>query len=119
MSEIYKKDNIENARELRKNMTDQERKLWFCFLRSFDIRFQRQKCIDNFIADFYCSKVKLVIEIDGSQHYTPEGRKKDEFRTEKLEKYGVYVIRFTNRQIDDNFRGVCEYIEKTVRELMN
>ena len=95
-------------------MTPQEKKLWYDFLRTHKIRFQRQKCIEGFIADFYCHKAKLVIEIDGSQHYTPEGRKADEFRTEILEDLGLTVIRFTNGQINENFRGVCEHINKII-----
>ena len=84
-------------------------------LSKYEIRFQRQKAIDNFIADFYCHKAKLIIEIDGSQHYTEKGRQKDEFRTEILEGYDLKVIRFTNRQIITNFSGVCEYIDATVK----
>ena len=89
--------------------------MWYDFLSKYEIRFQRQKAIDNFIADFYCHKAKLVIEIDGSQHYTEDGLKKDEFRTEILEGYDLKVIRFTNYQIDTNFRGVCEYIDIVVK----
>ena len=111
----YKHSNVTLARNLRKNMTPWERKLWFEFLREYPIRFQRQKPIGNFIVDFYCFKAKLVIEIDGLQHYTEEGRQKDEFRTEILEGYDLKVIRFTNRQINTNFRGVCEYIDATVK----
>ena len=85
------------------------------FLSKYEIRFQRQKAIDDFIADFYCHKAKLIIEIDGSQNYTEEGRQKDEFRTEILEGYDLKVIRFTNRQINTNFRGVCEYIDAAVK----
>ena len=84
-------------------------------MAKYEVRFQCQKAIDNFIADFYCHKAKLIIEIDGSQHYTEEGRQKDEFRTEILEGYDLKVIRFTNRQINTNFRGVCEYIDATVK----
>ena len=83
--------------------------------QKYEVRFQRQKAIDNFIADFYCHKAKLIIEIDGSQHYTEEGRQKDEFRTEILEEYGLTVIRLTNQQINTNFRGVCDYIDYIVR----
>ena len=85
------------------------------FLSKYEIRFQRQKAIDNFIADFYCHKAKLIIEIDGAQHYTEEGRQKDEFRTEILEVYDLKVIRFTNRQSNTNFSGVCEYIDSAVK----
>ena len=89
--------------------------MWYDFLSKYEIRFQRQKAIDNFIADFYCHKAKLVIEIDGSGHYTEKGKQKDEFRTEILQGYDLKVIRFTNRQINTNFRGVCEYIDLTVK----
>jgi very-short-patch-repair endonuclease len=77
--------------------------------------FQRQKSIDNFIADFYCRKAKLIIEIDGAEHFTEEGKIKDALRTEILEKYGLTVIRFTNRQTDKNFNAVCKEIDKTVK----
>ena len=115
MSLDYNENNIALARNLRQNATPQENHLWYDFLSKYKIRFQRQKAIDNFIADFYCHRAKLVIEIDGSQHYTEDGLKKDEFRTEILEGYDLKVIRFTNYQIDTNFRGVCEYIDIVVQ----
>ena len=112
---LYNGKNIVLARILRKNATPQENHLWYDFLSKYKIRFQRQKTIDDFIADFYCYKARLIIEIDGSQHYTTEGKQKDEFRTEILAGYGLKIIRFTNQQIDQNFRGVCEYIDKVVQ----
>ena len=115
MSLDYNKNNIVLAKNLRKNATKQENHLWYDFLSKYEIRFQRQKAIDNFIADFYCHEAKLIIEIDGSQHYTEDGRQKDEFRTEVLETYCLKVIRFTNHQINTNFRGVCDYIDYIVR----
>jgi very-short-patch-repair endonuclease len=115
MSLDYNRRNIINAKKLRKNATQQENHLWYDFLSKYKIRFQRQKAIDDFIADFYCHKAKLIIEIDGSQHYTEEGRQKDEFRTEILEGYDLKVIRFTNRQINTNFHGVCKYIDIIVK----
>lgn len=114
MSLKYKAENISLAKSLRKNATRQEKHLWYDFLCTYKPRFQRQKAIDHFIADFYCHKAKLVIELDGSQHYTEAGIAKDEFRTEILEDYDLKVIRFSNRQIDENFRGVCEYIDMAV-----
>ena len=114
----YNKENIPLAKILRKNMTPWERKLWYEFLREYPIRFQRQKAIDNFIADFYCHKAKLIIEIDGSEHYTEKGIKADNFRTEILEGYDLRVIRFTNRQVDTNFNGVCEHIDTTVKAFL-
>ena len=116
MSLTYNKNNITFAKNLRKLATPQEKHLWYDFLSKYDIRFQRQKAIDNFIADFYCHKAKLVIEIDGSQHYTEKGKIQDSFRTEILEEFNLQVIRFTNFDIDSNFQGVCEYIDKVVKQ---
>ena len=115
MSLKYNGKNIVLAKNLRKNATKQENRLWYDFLSKYEIRFQRQKAIGNFIADFYCHKAKLVIEIDGSQHFTEQGMKKDEFRTEILESYNLKVIRFNNKQINENFNGVCEYIDMVVK----
>ena len=115
MSLEYNKNNISLAKNLRKNSTPQENHLWYDFLSKYAIRFQRQKAIDNFIADFYCHRARLVIEIDGSQHYTEQGIQKDEFRTYILEGYNLKVIRFANLQIDTNFHGVCEYIDGVVK----
>lgn len=115
MSLSYNGKNIPLAKELRKNATKEENHLWYDFLSKYEVRFQRQKAIDKFIADFYCHKAKLIIEIDGSQHFTDEGIKKDEFRTEVLKGYDLKVIRFTNLQVANNFRGVCDYIDYVVK----
>ncbi len=115
MSLDYNKKNIVLAKKLRKNATPQEKHLWYDFLAKYEIRFQLQKAIDSFIADFYCHKAKLIIEIDGSQHFTEKGIQKDKFRTEILEGYNLKIIRFTNRQINTNFVGVCEYIDAVVK----
>ena len=117
MSLKYSGKNIPFAKELRKNATAQENHLWYDFLAKHSCRFQRQKAIDNFIADFYCHSAKLIIELDGSQHYTSEGREYDEFRTEILEGYDLKVIRIANRQIDNNFSGVCAYINKVLNSI--
>ena len=114
----YNGKNTILAKNLRKNATKQENHLWYDFLRNYEIKFQRQRTIDNFIADFYCQKAKLIIEIDGSQHYSIEGIQKDNFRTEKLKQYGLTVIRFTNEQIDYNFYEVCEFIDETVKSII-
>ena len=118
MSLEYNKSNIHLAKDLRKNATPEENHLWYDFLSKYEVRFQRQKSIDNFIADFYCHKAKLVIEIDGSQHYTKEGKEKDAYRTEILEGYDLRIIRFTNHDIQKNFFGVCTYIDLVVKKLM-
>ena len=115
MSLKYDKTNIVLAKNLRKAATPQENRLWYDYLSKYEVRFQRQKAIDHFIADFYCHKAKLVIEIDGLQHHTEQGREKDEFRTEVLEGYDLRVIRFTNKQINANFLGVCQFIDDTVK----
>ncbi len=114
----YNKKMIYNARELRKNMTPQEGKLWHMYLKNYTVKFYRQRTIDNYIVDFYCSKAKLVIEIDGSQHYTENGVNQDKYRTEVLEKYGIKVIRFSNSDIDNNIFGACEIIDKEVKKRM-
>ena len=98
------------ARELRKPMTDQERKLWYLFLRGFPVRFLRQKVVDRFIVDFYCAKAKLVIELDGSQHFDDANITYDKDRTAILNGFGLDVIRFTNLEIDRQFDAVCEQI---------
>ena len=107
------------AKNLRKNATKQEKHLWYDFLKDYEIKFQRQRPIDEFIADFYCQKANLVIEIDGNQHYSQDGIQKDAFRTERLELYGLTIIRFTNHQIDNEFYAVCEYIDKTVKSIIH
>ena len=112
----YNKENIPLAKALRKNMTPWERKLWYGFLRNYPVRFQRQKAIGNYIVDFYCAKARLVLELDGGGHYTPEQARKDELRTNDLESMHLTVIRVCNLDIDRNFRSVCEYIDRMVQK---
>ena len=100
-------------------MTPWERKLWYLFLKDYTFRFQRQKCIDRFIVDFYCAKVKLIVELDGGGHYTPEQQNKDAIRTAILESHGLKVLRFCNLDIDRNFSGVCTVIDREVQVLLN
>ena len=119
MSLDYNPHNITLAKNLRNNATPQENHLWYDFLSKYKVRFQRQKAIDNFIADFYCHQAKLIVEIDGSQHFTEDGQKKDTFRTEILGEYDLKVIRFSNHQINTNFRGVCRYIDEVVTGILN
>ena len=99
-------------------MTPWERKLWYCFLCRYDVRFQRQRPIGAFIVDFYCSKAQLVIELDGGGHYHPEQARMDQRRTAKLEALGMRVLRFCNLDIDRNFDGVCAVIDREVRHRM-
>ena len=113
----YNKENIPLAKALRKIMTPWERKLWYDYLRSYPVRFQRQKAIGNYIADFYCAKAKLVIELDGGGHYTTEQTERDMIRTKELEAMDLTVLRICNLDIDRNFSGVCEYVDLTVKNL--
>ncbi len=108
----------ENAKTLRKNMTKEERHLWYDFLRTYPVRFLRQKVIDTYIADFYCHSARLVIELDGSQHYEEKGLLKDKVRTEKIESRNLTVIRIPNNEINRNFSGVCEYIDLCVKKAL-
>jgi len=105
----------EYAKKLRKEMTKEERHLWYDFLRNYPVRFLRQKIIDNYIADFYCHEARLVIELDGSQHYEPIGLVKDQIRTERIENRKLMVLRIPNNAVNHNFRGVCEYIDEAVK----
>ena len=114
----YNRKLLESARELRKNMTPQEYKLWYIYLKNYPIKFYRQRIIDSYIVDFYCSCAKLVIEVDGSQHYTKDGVEYDRIRTSVLEKYGLEVLRFSNDDINKNLTGVCLEIDKTVKQRM-
>lgn len=112
----HKKALTEKARELRKNMTKEERKLWYDFLSGYPVRFLRQKVIGNYIVDFYCARAKLVIELDGAQHYEEAARVYDQKRTEFLQEYGITVVRILNAEILRNFYGVCEYIDGIVKD---
>ena len=100
-------------------MTKEERHLWHDFLRSYPVRFLRQKVIDNYIADFYCHEARLIIELDGSQHYEEKGLLKDKIRTEKIVSRNLTVIRIPNNEVNNNFTGVCEYIDWRVKESLH
>ena len=112
------KDNsqLENARRLRREMTPHERKLWYLFLRKYPVKIYKQRIIGRFIVDFYCAAAKLVIELDGSQHYDPEGLAYDSERSEFLENLGLIVLRFSNREIDREFPSVCEQIDLAIQD---
>ena len=115
----HNKEMVQNAKFLRKNMTKEEKHLWYDFLRSYPLRFSRQKVLGRYIADFYCAEAKLVIELDGVQHYESENRIYDEKRTEFLGQYGLKVIRIPNEEINKNFAGICEYIDKQVKQSLS
>lgn len=107
---------LSNARALRRNMTPQERHLWYDFLRFYPVKIYKQRIIGEYIVDFYCAGAKLVIEIDGSQHYEEQGREKDNVRTAYLESLGLTVVRYSNADINVRFRQVCEDIDRRIRE---
>lgn len=109
------KNLVEASRSLRKNMTKQEKRLWYDYLSEYPVRWYKQRIIDNFIVDFYCASAKLVIEVDGGQHFEKEAMEYDKFRTKIINLYDIEVIRFTNSDIDKNFEGVCALIDKTVK----
>ncbi|MBE7001033.1 MAG: DUF559 domain-containing protein [Ruminococcaceae bacterium] len=112
----YNQENVAKARKLRKDMTPWERKLWYDFLRSYPVRFYRQKALGNYIVDFYAAKAGLVIELDGGGHFTPDGERYDRERTRWLEAMGVMVFRVINPDVDRNFLGVCEEIDRIIRQ---
>ena len=109
---------LPRARELRRDMTPQERKLWYCFLRQYPVKIYKQRIIKSFIVDFYCHAAKLVIEVDGSQHYSAQGQAYDRERSEILERYGLRVLRFSNYEIDTQFNSVCDTIYQAIEERM-
>ena len=119
MRSKHNKQLVPLAKQLRKEMTKEERHLWYDFLRSYPVRFSRQKVLGKYIADFYCAEAKLVIELDGTQHYEPDNAQKDDERTEFLKEYGLKVIRIPNNEIGRNFRGVCEYIDAAVKQSLS
>jgi len=109
MREYNKKLSV-NSRNLRKNMTKEERRLWYDFLKILPLTFNRQKVIGNYIVDFYCAEAKLVIELDGSQHYEENGIASDVMRDSYLNSIGITVLRYSNSDVNLNFQGVCEDI---------
>ena len=119
MQSKHNKQLVPFAKQLRKEMTKEERHLWYDFLRSYPVRFSRQKVLGKYIADFYSAEAKIIIELDGSQHYEADEMKKDANRTAFLERYGLTVIRIPNNEISRNFRGVCEYIDAAVKQSLS
>ncbi len=106
----YTKELKPHAQELRRNMTKEERRLWYDFLRNLQITVKRQRIIGSYIADFYIPSEKLVIELDGSQHYSEEGTEYDRERDDYMKSLGLTVLRYSNSDISGNFNGVCEDI---------
>ena len=107
---------IDRARKMRKEPTEEENKLWHILLKHIKPRFIRQKTIGYYIVDFYCNQARLIIELDGSQHYSAEGLVKDKIRTERIEKRNLTVLRIPNSEINHNFEGICRFIDEFVKE---
>ena len=119
MQSKHNRQLVPLAKQLRREMTKEERHLWYDFLRSYPVRFSRQKVLGNYIADFYSAEAKLVIELDGSQHYEPVNIQNDKKRAEFLKGYGLKAIRIPNNEVARNFRGVCEYIDTAVKQSLS
>ena len=119
MQSKHNKQLVPLARQLRKKMTKEERHLWYDYLRSYPVRFSRQKILGKYIADFYCAEAKLVVELDGSQHYEDSNIIKDQERRAFLELYGLRIIRVPNNEVMRNFFGVCEYIDAAVKQSLS
>ena len=107
---------LRNSQHLRKNMTKEERHLWYDFLKTYPVQFRRQYPVGSYIVDFYCYRAKLVIEPDGSQHCEPDAVAYDQLRTHYLQQQGLYVLRISNRDVMAQFRSVCEAIDAAVRD---
>ena len=116
---MHRKNNkqlVPLAKQLRKEMTKEERHLWYDFLRSHSVRFSRQKVLGKYIANFYSAEAKLVIELDGSQHCTPEEMQYDQKRTEYLQSQGIKVVRLSNLNVMRRFESVCQAIDMAVTQ---
>ena len=107
---------LKNARRLRRELTPHERKLWYLFLRDYPVKIYKQRIIGSFIVDFYCASANLVIELDGTQHYELQGIHYDAERSHFLKSLGLEILRFSNRDIDRDFRGVCTQIDLTIQK---
>ncbi len=119
MERKYNPKIIAAAKMLRKNMTKEERHLWYDYLREHPARFSRQKVLGRYIADFYSAQARLVVELDGGGHYTEEAKQYDDERTAFLQTYGLTVIRVPNNEVNNNFRGVCDYIDLKVEQSLS
>jgi very-short-patch-repair endonuclease len=115
VTRLYNAKLKQNAQSLRREMTKEERKLWHLFLKNLPYNFYRQRVFDKYIVDFYCAEKHIVIELDGSQHYEDEAVVYDKMRDEYFYNLGIQVLRFSNRQVNENFSTVCNEIERYLR----
>ncbi len=104
------------AAALRKNATPEENKLRYEFFKEYPVKFTRQRIIGNYIADFYCDKAKLIVELDGSQHFEELNIRKDNLRTSYFESLGLHVLRFANNEVNESFYEVCTVIDKETQK---
>ena len=112
---MEQKELRKRSQELRRQMTKEERHLWYDFLKTYPVQFKRQYSVGTYIVDFYCFHAKLIIELDGSQHCEPKAMEYDRIRTEYLQKQGFLVLRFSNSDVMTQFRAVCETIDTAVK----
>ena len=112
---MEQKELRKRSQELRRQMTKEERHLWYDFLKTYPVQFKRQYSIGAYIVDFYCFHARLIIELDGSQHYEPEAMEYDRMRSEYLQKQGFLVLRFSNSDVMTQFHAVCETIDTAVK----
>ena len=112
MPQNYNPNLKKHSQELRKNMTKEERHLWYDFLKTLPITINRQKSIGPYILDFYCAKAKIGIELDGSQHYEAEGKASDIERDKYFKDLGIDILRYSNYDLNKNFNSVCEDIAR-------
>ena len=115
----HNKNLTDLAQELRKNMTKEEKQLWYRYLREYPVQFRRQVTCGDYIIDFYCAKAKLAIELDGSQHFEPQEMEKDRIRTQFLHDQGIEVLRIPNNEIWKNLAGVCDWIDMSVKRRLS
>ena len=111
-NELFRK----RAQKLRKNMTKEERHLWYDFLKTYPVQFKRQYPMGVYIVDFYCYQARLILELDGSQHYEPEAVAYDQNRTAYLRQQGFEVMRISNRDVMTRFRSVCDAVDAAVKD---
>ena len=116
MNKKHNSNLVPYAQKLRRTMTKEERHLWYDFLCNYPTKFVKQKVVDDYILDFYCSQAKLALELDGSQHYEKEYLLKDTIRTQQLNQYGITVYRIPNNIVFTRFRELCEHIDHLVKE---
>ena len=112
---MEQKELRKRSQKLRRQMTKEERHLWYDFLKTYPVQFKRQYSLGVYIVDFYCYKAKLIVELDGSQHCEPKAMEYDRIRTDYLQKQGFLVLRFSNSDVMTQFRAVCETIDTAVK----